>query len=291
MDQPKFLDYDWWKKNKPKSIQGNAVDPLLKALQGSQADKVKHVKIYEHSGDLGAARTIGDMIDSMIKLSTELKRVSAASLKEKHADFAKGCDKMAAIAAADMKAVGTAFDAAEKKLKAAAGNGNDVTIANVKSADKVLKEFATSEKELLSEATKAIATVAAKGQKATTQTVFGQAFGESKFLAKWLEARVKSVKTDVRNLTAELDAAGQDDAEFAKAVKTQQAIAALHVSIADWERLRDAVEKVDKSVLAIAAKALGKEVASKTYIDATETPVQIKSPKPAGVKLKLKAKT
>ena len=102
---------------------------------------------------------------------------------------------------------------------------------------------------------------------------------------------MKSVKTDVRNLTADLEAAGQDDAEFAKSVKTQQAIAALQVSIADWERPRDTVEKIDKSVLTIAARALGKEVASKTYIDATETPVQIKSPKPAGVKLKLKAKT
>ena len=34
MDQSKFADYDWWKKNKPKSIQGNVVDPLLKAQQG-----------------------------------------------------------------------------------------------------------------------------------------------------------------------------------------------------------------------------------------------------------------
>jgi hypothetical protein len=41
MDQPKTLDYAWWTKNKPKRIQGSAVDPLFKAQQGLLADKVK----------------------------------------------------------------------------------------------------------------------------------------------------------------------------------------------------------------------------------------------------------
>ena len=59
----------------------------------------------------------------------------------------------------------------------------------------------------------------------------------------------------------------------------------------DWGRLTEAVEKVDKSVLAIAAKALGKEIASRAYIEATETPVPIKAPKATGVALKLKKNT
>ena len=61
MDQPKFADYDCWKKNKVKSIQGNAVDPLLKAQQGPQADRVKLVRICENSGDMGALQKISDM--------------------------------------------------------------------------------------------------------------------------------------------------------------------------------------------------------------------------------------
>ena len=146
MDQPKFADYDWWKKNKPKSIQGNVVDPLLKAQQGPQADRVKLVKIYENSGDMDALQQISDMVDGLGKLSTELKRVSVAALKEKHADFAKGCDRMAAFATDTMKAVGAALADAEKKLKAAGGQGDDVTALNLRTADKVPKDFATGEK-------------------------------------------------------------------------------------------------------------------------------------------------
>ena len=289
MDQPKSLDYDWWKKNKPKSIQGAAVEPLIKELAGAQADKVKMVKMYEHSGELAVATKIGASIDAMAKLATELKRVSVASLKEKHADFAKGCEKLAAFATADMKAVAAALDVADKKIKVASGKADDITAANMTTAAKVLKDFATGEKGLLGEATKAIATVAAKGQKATTPDVFKQAFGESKFLASWLDTRVKAVKTDVKGLMADLAKAGNDDAAFAKGVKTQLAVDALNISIGDWERLKDGLEKVDKAVLAIAAKVLGKGPASKAYLDAIEIPVTLKAPKATGVGLKLKA--
>ena len=248
------------------------------------------VKIYEHSGDLTMLTKISASIDNMNKLATELKRVSVSSLKEKHADFAKGCEKLAAFAQADMKAVGMALDAADKAIKAAAGGAADVTAANLRTAEKVLKDFATSEKVMLGEATKAIAAMAAKGQKATTDMVFRQAFGESKFLSAWLDARIKGVMADVKGLQAELAKAVQDDAGFAKAVKAGLAVDALTVSIADWGRLKAAIEKVDTSVLAIAAKVLGKEEASKAYLDATETPVQLKAPKATGVALKLKPK-
>ena len=224
-------------------------------------------------------------------LSTELKPVSVAALTEKHADFAKGCDKMAAFATETMQAVGAALADAEKERKAAGGQGDDVTALNLRTTDKVLKDVAFGEKVLLGEATKALAAVAAKGQKATTEPVFRQAFGESTFVAGWLESRIRAVKTDVRTLMAELDKAAQDDADFAKGVKTKLAVDALNLSVADWGRLKEAVEKVDKSVLAIAAKALGKEIASKAYIEATETPVPIKAPKATGVALKLKKNT